>query len=261
MERVQFIVASTNSVWMRDYGPRYSYLNERRVIVDHTYNRSTRPLDDAFPQVLSGLWNEAYYLMPIVHGGGNFHLFADGTAYMTNLIANENPTLSTAQIQQQYRDYQNLDLTITNALPASFDSTQHIDMWMLPVANQRAIVNVYPSNDALYTVPRQVSEDTTAALQTRGFTVLRTPAWRANNAHYTYANAVILNSSVMLCQFDGYPQQNAEALATFTQAFAPTGRSITTMNCSAIITSAGAIHCIVMHVPQAIASVFRDGFE
>ncbi len=260
MARVQFIVASTNTVWMRDYGPRYVYLNERRVIVDHTYNRN-RPADDAFPQVLSGLWNEPYYLMPIVHGGGNFHLFADGSAYMTNLIANENLALTVGQIQQQYRDYQNLDLTVTAALPANFDSTQHIDMWMLPVANQRAIVNVYPENDPLYSVPRQVSDSTVSLLQTRGTTVLRTPAWRINNAHYTYANAVILNKSVMLCQFDGYPQQNADALATFTQAFAPTGRTVTTMNCSSIITASGAIHCIVMHVPEAFASVFRSGFE
>jgi agmatine deiminase len=260
MDRVRFITASTNSVWMRDYGPRYVYVNEQRAIVDHTYNRS-RPLDDAFPQALAGLWNEPYYLMPIVHGGGNFHLFADGQAFMTRLIQNENTALTVQAIRQQYRDYQNLDLRITDALPVTFDSTQHIDMWMLPVADRRVILNSYPIAGANYSVPRQVTEANASLLQSEGYEVLRTPAWQASGTHYTYANAVILNRSVLLCQFDGYPQENAQAVAVFSQAFAPTGRTITTMNCSSIITASGAIHCIVMHVPEATAAIVRTGFE
>ena len=44
---------------------------------------------------------------------------------MTELIVNENPGLSGAEIEQRYLDYQGLDLTVTDPFPTSYDSTQH----------------------------------------------------------------------------------------------------------------------------------------
>mgnify|MGYP000928832772 CR=1 FL=1 len=256
MSRVQFIVGASDTVWIRDYGPRYIDDGGRRSMVDHVYNRP-RPNDDAVPVLVAQQLNETRYDMPLTHGGGNFHLFDDGSAYMTRLIANENPGLSEQQIRDYYLAYQGLDVTITDPLPASFDSTQHIDMWMLPADDGRVIVNEYPNTGGVYTVPRQVTESTAALLASRGKSVLRIGGWRASNSHYTYANAVILNRTVLMCNFNGYPSENANALAVFQQAF-PT-RTIVPVNCSSIISLAGAIHCIVMHMPAV--DLLRDGFE
>ena len=38
-DRVITVVRSTNTVWIRDYGPRYVFEGDCRVIIDHTYNR------------------------------------------------------------------------------------------------------------------------------------------------------------------------------------------------------------------------------
>jgi len=255
MNQVQFVVANSDSVWIRDYGPRYIDNAGRRAIVDHVYNRP-RPQDNAIPGVIAQQWNEPKFDLPLTHGGGNFHLFEDGTAYMTSLIVNENPGLSAQQIKDYYFAYQGLDLTITNPLPVSFDSTQHIDMWMLPADNNQVIINEYPNSGGVYTAPRQVAEEMAALLATRGKTVLRIGGWRANNSHYTYANAVVLNRTVLTCRFDGYEVENANAANVFQQAFP--NRQIVPVNCSSIISLAGAIHCIVMHVP---AVLLRYGFE
>jgi agmatine/peptidylarginine deiminase len=256
MSRVQFIVGASDSVWIRDYGPRYIDDGGRRSMVDHVYNRP-RPNDDAVPGLVAQQLNESKYDIPLTHGGGNFHLFEDGSAYMTRLIVSENPGLNEQQIRDYYLAYQGLNLTLTDPLPASFDSTQHIDMWMLPADDGRVIVNEYPNTGGVYTVPRQVTENTAALLANRGKTVLRLGGWRASNSHYTYANAVILNRTVLICQFNGYASENANALAVFQQAF-PT-RTIVPVDCSTIISLAGAIHCIVMHMPQV--GLLRDGFE
>lgn len=48
MNRVQFLVRTTDTIWCRDYGPRYIYEGDCRAIVDHTYNRP-RPNDDTVP--------------------------------------------------------------------------------------------------------------------------------------------------------------------------------------------------------------------
>jgi len=71
--QVEFITYTTNTVWIRDYGPASSR-GRQRAIVDHVYNRP-RPLDDAFPDYLSTLWGEPQYDLPLRHGGGNFHLY------------------------------------------------------------------------------------------------------------------------------------------------------------------------------------------
>ncbi len=255
LSQVQFVIANSDSVWIRDYGPRFIDDNGRRAIVDHVYNRP-RPNDDLVPGVFATLLGETKYDLPLSHGGGNFHLFEDGSAYMTSLIVNENPGATTQSVRDAYLAYQGLNLTVTDPMPVSFDSTQHIDMWMLPADGNRVIINEYPAIGGVYTTPRQVTEAVATQLINSGKTVLRIGGFSVGGVHYTYTNAVVLNSTVLTCQFNGYTTQNQNALSVFQQAF-PT-RAIVPIDCSNIIGLAGAIHCIVMHVP---AVLLRYGFE
>jgi agmatine/peptidylarginine deiminase len=242
MAYVQFVIRVTDTVWIRDYGPRFILEDGVRAIVDHTYNRP-RPNDNAFNDYLAGLWGIAQYDLPLTHGGGNFHLFANGDAFMTTLILNENPGYTAQQIQELFLQYQNLNLTIYTAFPSSFDSTQHIDMWMFPLGDYKIIIGEYsPSSGQPYTITEAAVADLTA----RGYTVYRTPGWRSGSTHYTYTNAVILNNQVFISKFN--VSQDAQALATY-QAALP-GYTIRQIDNSDIIGAAGAMHCIVMHVPS-----------
>ena len=242
MAYVQFVIRVTDTVWIRDYGPRFILEDGVRAIVDHTYNRP-RPNDNAFNDYLAGLWGIAQYDLPLTHGGGNFHLFANGDAFMTTLILNENPGYTAQQVQDLFLQYQNLNLTIYTAFPSSFDSTQHIDMWMFPLGDYKIIIGEYsPSSGQPYTITEAAVADLTA----RGYTVYRTPGWRSGSTHYTYTNAVILNNQVFISKFN--VSQDAQALATY-QAALP-GYTIRQIDNSDIIGAAGAMHCIVMHVPS-----------
>lgn len=252
MSRVKFITTTTDSVWMRDYGPRIIIKNGRRAAVDHVYNRP-RPNDDAFPEAWAALTGEARFAMPLRHGGGNFHLFGDRQGYMTALVVNENPTLSAQQVRDLYVAYQAQQVDLRDPFPSSFDSTQHIDMWMLPLSDSKVIVSEY---DAALTVPRQVSEAAASDLARRGYQVFRTPGWTSGGTHYTYANAVLINRLALVCQFNGQTARNAAALATFQTALPD--KQIVPLDCSGIITQAGAMHCIVMHVPDVL---FQSNLE
>lgn len=254
MSHVHFVVSPTDSVWMRDYGPRFINDSGHRAIVDHTYNRP-RPNDNRFPANYAEQINELVYALPLTHGGGNFHLFGTRDAYMTRLIANENSSLSEQQILNYFADYEGLDVTLTDPFPQSFDSTQHIDMWMLPLTNNKVIIGEYAASEG-GGVPKTVSDATANLMQGRGYTVYRTPGWRSGGAHYTYTNSVIVNNVVLICRFNGQDVRNAQALATYQSALP--GSDIVTVDCSSIITQAGAIHCIVMHVPDLL---FRDEFD
>ncbi len=257
--RIEFIQAPSNSVWIRDYGPRFVGVDGRRAIIDHVYNRP-RPLDDAIPHAIAAHFGEPRYELPLVHGGGNFHLWATQWARMTELILAENPGSTVGDITVAFAAYQGLSLGITSALPASYDSTQHIDMWLLPVSHTRAIVGEYAAGEG-GGVPRAVTEAAATALAAAGIEVLRTPGWRQGSVHYTYTNAVILDDLVLICRFSGHDARNAQARAVFEQAFPQ--RRIQAIDCSTLITYAGALHCIVMHVPaqRAVSRVFRSEFE
>jgi agmatine/peptidylarginine deiminase len=256
--QVEFITYTTNTVWMRDYGPRFIAEDGQRAIVDHTYNRP-RPLDDAFPDFLSSLWGEPQYDLPLVHGGGNFHLFGDVEAFMTELILDENPGVTEQEVVDLFAAYEGLALDITDGFPSWYDSTRHIDMWMLPVRDREVIIGQYAPADG---EPYAITEAMTAELSARGYTVHRTPGWSAGGTHYTYTNAVVFNGLVFVSEFAGYPSQNAAAIAVFEAAFPD--HQVIPVDCSDIIHYAGAIHCIVMHVPVVLGVPglpFADGFE
>ncbi len=254
MSQVEFIIVDTDTVWIRDYGPRFIAVSGRRAVVDHSYNRP-RPNDNQIPDFIANLWGEPSYDIDLYHGGGNFHLSGADDAYMTELIVNENPAVPPAQIEQRYLDYQGLDLTITDALPWWFDSTQHIDMWMLPVADREVIIGEYADGTAANTV----TETWVTELTSRGYTIHRTPGWSSGGTHYTYTNAVVFNDLVFVPEFSGYATENAQAVAVFQAAFPD--RTVIPVDCTGIIGSAGAIHCIVMHVPEVEVPLFEDGFE
>ena len=56
-----------------------------------------------------------------------------------------------------------------------------------------------------------------------------------------------MNDVVAISEFSGYPTENAQALSVFQTAFPD--RQVFQVDCSGIIGAAGAIHCIMMHVP------------
>ena len=55
LANIDFIHASTDSIWVRDYGPWFIFNDSQLAIVDHIYNRP-RPQDDVIPQTIGTEW-------------------------------------------------------------------------------------------------------------------------------------------------------------------------------------------------------------
>jgi agmatine/peptidylarginine deiminase len=247
--KVVTLVKATDTIWSRDYGPRYIYQGDVRGIVDHTYNRPSRVNDNAVPAHFAGFTGHALYEIPLIHGGGNYHLEATGPAWSTELISDENPSLTDQQIEDYWNAYQGTTTTITDAFPSSVDSTRHIDMWDIMIADDKVIISDFPL--ASGSAQDQVCDNHAAAMSGAGYTVYRVPAVGSPfSTHFTYTNAVICNSLVLLPKYDTIPNAaayNAQSLATW-QAALP-GSTIVQVDCDAIVTFAGVMHCICMHVP------------
>jgi len=253
MNQVDFIIYDTDTTWIRDYGPRFVMDNGERAIIDFDYNRP-RPDDNAFPAFLGSLWGETVSEMPLTHGGGNLQIAGDD-AFMSELILDENLGLSEQDVADIIDQYHNLDLTIYGRFPSSFDYTGHIDMWMLPVSDGEVIVGEYSSSTG---DPYTITEAAASDLTSKGYTVYRTPGWQSGGTHYTYTNGVIMNDVVLVPQY--YTSEDATALAVFQAAFPD--RTTIQIDCTSIISAAGAIHCIMAHVPvDTPAATCSDGIQ
>lgn len=242
MNNVEFLTYTTDSVWICDYGPRYFYRDMDLTIMDHNYNRP-RPNDDAFPSWLSTYWGQsAYELDELVleHGGGNFHVVSDGNGFMSSQVLDDNPGYSEGDVVQMFADYHNVNLTIYDKLPSDVDSTGHIDMWLLPLSDTDILVSEFSEGSAGYTP----TETAAADLESRGYTVWRTPAWVIEDTHYTYTNAVIVNDKVFIPEYGDV--NDGTALSIFEQAMS--GYEIIQVDCSSTISLGGALHCITKPV-------------
>ena len=256
MSRVEFHIKRTDTIWARDYGPRYIFLGSSpdgtggvRAMVDHTYNRP-RPNDNSLPSYWANERGEPYFLIPLVHGGGNYHLETGspaGVGHATRLINNENPGLTQEQIIQHWRDYQNLETTIYDPYPAFVDSTQHIDMWMIVLDDDKVMISEWVNEpSASWAI---TSDNAAADFAARGFEVYRVPAVRSGGTHYTFTNAVICNDLVLVPRYTNSTasQFNDDARTVWETAYPD--KTIVQINCQSLVTSAGVMHCIVKHVP------------
>src|SRR5690606_37103930 len=120
-------------------------------------------------------------------------------------------------ILDYYAGYQGLDVTLTDPFPSSYDSTEHIDMWMLPLGDTSVLIGQYEASQG-GGVPKAVTDATASLMQSRGYTVYRTPGWSSSGTHFTYTNSVIVNNVVLICRFNNETTRNAQALATFQTA-------------------------------------------
>ncbi len=268
MSRVVFRQFTLNSVWIRDYGPRYVYEgpagNQVRAIIDHVYNRP-RPLDNVMPTDFAVLKNHARYDIPLIHGGGNYHLSGNGESFATRLINNENPGVPEATIVQHWNDYQNVDTTLFTPFPTSVDLTQHIDMWMQVYADKGVVISDWPQNAG--STQDVICDGAATLLASLGWTVHRIPAVAVGGVHYTFTNVLMCNNLNVVPTYTNATAAayNAQALAVW-QAALP-GYTTRQLNGQLIAQSAGVFHCIAMHVPSpagganptAFLRTLRDG--
>jgi len=258
MNRVQTIVRTTDTIWIRDYGPRYIYEGGCRAIVDHTYNRP-RPNDNALNAYFATVKRHAVYPLPLIHGGGNYHLSANGESFTTRLINNENPSLSEQQIHDLWAQYQNLDTTFRTPFPTNVDSTQHIDMWMQVFSDDGVMISDWPLSSG--STQDNICDNTASVLAGRGYDVHRIPAVHSGGTHYTFTNVVMCNDLVLIPSYANSTASsyNAAALAAW-QAALP-GKTVVQIPAQSIVTAAGVLHCIVMHIPEptggAAPTVYR----
>jgi len=259
--KIVTIVRTSDTIWLRDYGPRYTYEGDVRVIVDHTYNVLSRSNDNTIPVGFASFKKHKRYDFPMIHGGGNYHLNSTGQGQYTRLIANENTQYSESQINALWQQYWGPTNTYHNPYRSSVDGTQHIDMWMQIVGDNKVIISDWPNSSG--SIEDVISDNAASLLTSQGWTVARTPSFSVGGTHYTYTNMVLCNNLALVPQYTNasvtmpnpagganltIAQINANALQTYRDLLGPS-YTVVGVASENIVGLSGVIHCIVMQVP------------
>lgn len=109
MDNASFIIAPTNSIWTRDYGPWYIFDDNNEFgIVDFQYDRP-RPQDNAIPGVFADENDFNYHHMGLIHTGGDFMSTGMGIGASTNAVYNVNSSLEPAEVDSIMELYLGID--------------------------------------------------------------------------------------------------------------------------------------------------------
>ncbi|UCD74473.1 MAG: agmatine deiminase family protein, partial [Phycisphaerales bacterium] len=260
MSKVRFLIQYSESVWLRDYGPHFTWQDGALTIVDSHYY-PTRPNDNFIPTMLG----DNHFIMPtydmgLYYSGGNFLPGPERAAWLSSLVNIDNPAsqgFTPELIAELYQRYQGIDtLHIMPKLPANVDGTGHIDMWMYIVDEDSVIISEFKEGSNQQAI--DITNNAVPYMEALGFEVHRTPAWNVGYTHYTYTNAFRVGDRILAISYGegnpSYLDEDAEALAAWEAAAGP-NVEIIPINCYSIIPAAGAIHCIVMQVPLCTESI------
>ncbi|HTF04220.1 MAG TPA: agmatine deiminase family protein [Bacteroidia bacterium] len=257
---LHFIYCPYNSVWIRDYGQNTAYTNDvdSLLLVDWIYNRP-RPKDDTIPDVIARrfgipLYETTQAPYDVVHTGGNFMSDGLGTAFSSELVLNENPGHTEAEIDSIMKDFMGINRYVKmEVLP--YDGIHHIDMHIKLLDEQTLLVGQYPQGVA---DGPQIEANLQYVLSTfmtpngTPYKVIRIPMppdqfgdYPDNGGYYcTYANATFINKTVILPLY--YQQYDTTAIRIWEESLP--GYNIVGINCNSTISASGALHCITHSV-------------
>jgi len=260
LHNLKYLITPSNSIWVRDYGPWTAYTDAADTlnIIDWIYNRP-RPLDDVTPVFFANyinapIYQTTSYPYDLIHSGGNLFIDGHGTAFSSNLIMDENPTKTEAEIDTIMNKFLGIYkyIKLTN-LP--YDVIHHIDMHMKLLDEETLLVGEYPQGVA---DGPQIEANLQYILQNylscfgRPYKVIRIPMppdalgkYPDTGGDYrTYTNSIIINKTVIIPTYEY--QYDTTAYRIYSEAMP--GYNIVGINSNSIIPLLGAIHCIVKEV-------------
>lgn len=216
LANAEFLVKPINSYWTRDYGPWFIIDGNNEVgVVNFPYNRP-RPYDDAIPGHIANEFGLNLYNMNLIHTGGNYMTDGMGVSASTDLVADENPALSSAQIDQLVSDYLGVHTYYLNDDPLGL-YIEHIDCWGKFLDVDKILIAEVPPSDPRYSDYEAVASFYSSHLSSYGTPYEVHRAYSPNGQPYT--NSLILNNKVLVPVVSGSGSNwNDTAIARYEQA-------------------------------------------
>ena len=245
LERVEFMIASTDSYWVRDYGPWFLYDgNGDYGVLDFQYNRP-RPTDNLIPQLYANLFDLPYYGMNLYQTGGNYMTDGINTAAQSHIAYTENSNNQT-NVNSLMQDF----LGITNYHVVQDPNNtyiDHIDCWGKFLAPDKILIRSVPPSHPRYNALEATANYFGQQLCAWGYPY---HVYRVNTPqNQPYSNSLILNKRVFVPTMNS--SHDAAALQVYAEAMP--GYEIIGVPGSPYTPweSTDALHCRTHEIPDA----------
>ena len=220
-----FITAGTDTYWTRDYGPWCIFEGDARgrqmKILDFTYDRPARPVDNVVPQVIADFFSRPLYYMDMVHTGGNIMFDGNGAGMSTNLVKDENPQYTEQEIVTEFSKFLGISdyYIFQDPLININDTIDHMDLWCKLLDVDIVLIERVPTNHQNYAA-LETAVDLWEGLITSYGAPFRHRIFRVDCPNgEPYANSIIMNNTIYVPQMGGtHTDADAAALAVYKEA-------------------------------------------
>ena len=199
MSNIEFLNATTDSYWIRDFGPWYIFNGKEPAIVDNIYNRP-RPNDDVLPGKFAEYWDIEMFGMNVVHTGGNMMQDGFGVGVSDDIVITESVAegISESQVYKRMKDYLGIDPYHVTIDPQG-DYIAHVDCWGKFLAPDKIVLARVPESNPRYPYYEEVAEYFENAICSWGYPykVYRIDI-PGGSTISPYTNSLILNKKVLV---------------------------------------------------------------
>lgn len=199
IDNCEFLVAKTDSYWIRDFGPWYIFEGKEAAIVDNIYNRP-RPNDDVLPSHFAKYWDIPIYGMKVVHTGGNMMQDGFGAGVSDDIVIKESVAqgITEEQVYERMKNYLGIDPYHVTIDPQG-QYIAHVDCWGKFLAPDKILLARVPETHVQYDKYEEVADyfKTTNCSWGYPYKVYRVEL-PGGNAICPYTNSLILNKKVLV---------------------------------------------------------------
>ena len=144
-KNINYLIAPTDSIWVRDYGPWWILDGQNQFgIVDTTYNRP-RPHDDKVPGYVARALHIPLFTPELIHTGGNYYSDGFGNAFSSTLVFKENHGLSMQEVLNRMLSFLGIQRYTTSSLGAGA-TIEHMDTFGKLVAPDTWVFSQFDSS-------------------------------------------------------------------------------------------------------------------
>ena len=215
MSNITFYNMSTDSYWVRDYGPWYIFNDMQPAIVDNAYNRP-RQNDNMVPYRMGQQLGLTVYGMNLQHTGGNMMEDGRGVGVSDELVLNENNNNET-NVRNKMRNYLGIDPYHITIDPQG-DYIAHVDCWGKFLAPDKILIAQLPASNSHYVDYEEVASYFANTNCCWGYPYKVYRVYEpGGNTLAPYTNSLILNNTVFV-PLGSNNTYNNNALAVYQQA-------------------------------------------
>ena len=263
---VSFYVFKLDTIWLRDFGPRFLETESQPQSIDFYYD-GTRPLDDQFPNKWGELAGIKNTTVEWTLQGGNLISNGEGLAFTSTRFFEDNHVRFPFNSRPGNVEFERRKLVVdsfkkqTNIdrllflRPLSPEATKHVDMFTTFLAPDHMLVarldpRVDPANARILDENARFLK--TVQVDGRPMRVDRIDIPPRQDKYWSpYTNVIFANDLVLIPTYKSdSPTLVNRAIQTYRRLLP--GKQVDTIDMTSMKKLEGALHCLSINVPEFV---------